>query len=786
MPRPGPKGVAMHMSVASYLRDWLASPARGRRARPTLPTQLNFPITDNCNARCIMCDVWKEKSEGESSPREIARTLSAPLFAKVEQLGFSGGEPTLRPDLLEIVDAALESLPALRALSLTSHGFQVRRWEKLLPAIRSRARERGIALRLNLSVDGVGPVHERVRGIPGAWDKVLATSELAEALGVAVQWQCTVSARNVYGVSNLLRHARARGVEVLYRLATEIERLGNAQTLSQVELDAGQASFFADFLESKALAAVTVSPARRLLYRDLARRLGDGGPRLAPCFYQNEGLVLSAHGQLFHCSLASEAIADTRTTRNEDLNEDLLLEGRGKELRARLLGNTCQRCRHDQSGAWSPAALAREVARRSRPGAITERSIAASRLIGRTLMQLASAGPKRVSLSESRRPVRRVLLIGAYGGEHVGDAAILGGVVRRLRESHAVESFEVASSRPARTERWISSLPDTPLGVVPATRTSLRDAVARSDLVVYAGGPIMDLPEALVRHLECARAARARGLPFEIEGCGIGPFERRVSRFVAKRLIELATRICVRSEAAARDPLLAGRRVQIDRDPALDYLATRRVLDRIEAHELEAIDLVLAEGGHTPPSRRVGINLRPLWHRYGGSRRELVGTERSFLDRFSEGMRRATDAKPDTRFVFFPMNADQYGFCDLDVGWSLAERLEGSGVDFRVLEAEPGPDALLYLLRRLDAVVAMRFHAVLFALSQGVPVSGLDYAIGARGKVGALFDERGQPERVAGLLDLDPWWLPGQLEIHGAGRAQPRTVALAGAARKDP
>jgi MoaA/NifB/PqqE/SkfB family radical SAM enzyme len=172
-----------------YALAWLRSPARGGGRQRVLPTQLNLPITDNCNARCVMCDVWKEPSEGELDAGELGRLLSDPLFARVEHLGISGGEPTLRRDLVEVARAAHDALPALRSISFTTHGFHVSRWEKLLPALAALARERGTQLRVHVSVDGVGALHDRVRGIPGAWEKALATSERVRAHGVALEWE---------------------------------------------------------------------------------------------------------------------------------------------------------------------------------------------------------------------------------------------------------------------------------------------------------------------------------------------------------------------------------------------------------------------------------------------------------------------------------------------------------------------------------------------------------------------------------------------------------------------
>ena len=66
-----------------------------------------FDITNLCNQRCLMCNIWKSKSESLSLEKitEIADTLRKFGFGYVY---LQGGEPTLRKDLLQIVDILIK------------------------------------------------------------------------------------------------------------------------------------------------------------------------------------------------------------------------------------------------------------------------------------------------------------------------------------------------------------------------------------------------------------------------------------------------------------------------------------------------------------------------------------------------------------------------------------------------------------------------------------------------------------------------------------------------------
>jgi polysaccharide pyruvyl transferase WcaK-like protein len=291
------------------------------------------------------------------------------------------------------------------------------------------------------------------------------------------------------------------------------------------------------------------------------------------------------------------------------------------------------------------------------------------------------------------------------------------------------------------------------------------EAVAISDAVIYAGGPIMDIPLSLVENVEVTERARAAGKPVLIEGVGIGPFKSAFSRWLARGLLRRSDRVRVRSRLAAGSPLL-GRPAEVTRDPAMDYLATRGELTRLTGRERAEIQHALERPSDT---RVIGVNVRPFWHKYAPhSQSEVQVLEGRFLEQLAEGLAAGTSGDARVRYVGFAMNADQYGFSDLSALGRLAG-LASSDLDLRVLEIEFGVDGVLHLLRQLDGVVAMRFHACVFAIAEGVPVFGLDYAIGGPGKVGTLFQESGRGGDVVGVDEFQPKDLREWLNTTGGG-----------------
>lgn len=364
--------------------------------------------------------------------------------------------------------------------------------------------------------------------------------------------------------------------------------------------------------------------------------------------------------------------------------------------------------------------------------------------------------------------MKKVLLIGAYGGEHIGDAAILGGVLFRIHARHGTSEAILMTQRPYHTQHLMPML-DTPvdLSVEEYTPANIAAALDKVDGVVFAGGPLTDLPKQLVRHIYTVARATSRDLPFVMEGVGPGTFVRKPSEITARRFVSMADRVTIRTRDDAKRALVQGIDIEIGRDPAFDYLETRgQELTRLRPEEPEQIEALL-EG--TEGRRVIGVNIRPIGHAYTPAEqgRDPVAYTAEVQDRFEREFAAGLEAWAQTQskppvFVFFPMNAIQFGMSDLTSAHRIGAHLNGD-TDYRIWEADASLDGAVALIRRCDAVVSMRFHATIFALSQNIPTLGIDYRIGKRDKVAAVLSDAGFPDNVTRIDQLDAPWLSEKL-----------------------
>jgi cyclic pyranopterin phosphate synthase len=137
---------------------------------------LRLSLTDRCNLRCGYCAAHARPLETEPLRRDEIRRLVA-IFAGlgVRRIRLTGGEPTLRPDLLDVV-RDVRAVPGIEELALTTNGFRL---EELAGPLRAA----GIS-RLNVSFDSLdGERLERICGRPVRIERLLLGVEAAARAG---------------------------------------------------------------------------------------------------------------------------------------------------------------------------------------------------------------------------------------------------------------------------------------------------------------------------------------------------------------------------------------------------------------------------------------------------------------------------------------------------------------------------------------------------------------------------------------------------------------------------
>lgn len=201
----------VHEAVSYRLRTF----SRGRWAAHCRPVSIVFAITELCNAKCVHCDIWKNRGREDAPTIEQYKQVLSDLRSWLGpvQVVFSGGEALLKqytPDLL----AHGASIGLF--MELLTHGY----WD-------DQSRIERVALanpwRITVSLDGMGETHTKVRGRDKFFEKTMRTIETLRRVREEKKLDFTIRLKNVIMSYNLdeagevARFANQDGMEAFFQ-----------------------------------------------------------------------------------------------------------------------------------------------------------------------------------------------------------------------------------------------------------------------------------------------------------------------------------------------------------------------------------------------------------------------------------------------------------------------------------------------------------------------------------------------------------------------------------------
>ncbi len=152
------------LSKATQLVQLLRSTKREKR----LGTVILF-VTSRCNAFCKTCFYHAELNQpGDLTFEQLEKTSRT--MPGITDLWLSGGEPMLRRDLTQVIDAFVDNNGVKRIIIPTNALVKTRTFEVVDHALDSHS---DIDLYLNIALDGYGKTHDEIRGVPGNWKMTL-------------------------------------------------------------------------------------------------------------------------------------------------------------------------------------------------------------------------------------------------------------------------------------------------------------------------------------------------------------------------------------------------------------------------------------------------------------------------------------------------------------------------------------------------------------------------------------------------------------------------------------
>ena len=278
---------------------------------------LSLEVTRRCVARCLMCNIWRmEDEQPELTAADWLELLASPALSQLKELDITGGEPFLREDLAELLlgigRLRAEHLPQLRSIAITTNGFLTQRLLEVVGEVIGPLERAGISLVFACGLDAVGAVHDRIRGVPGGWQKLHASIEGLKVLqtlhpSLVLGIKTTVSRHNIDELEAVCSYADAQGLfSIISPYILTANRYANLGAEEELALSVAETEKLQQFYASPRF--------RWSYYRQELLRYLETGRMEKPCSAGFNYFFIRSTGQLFACPIIAAPLGNiTRT-----------------------------------------------------------------------------------------------------------------------------------------------------------------------------------------------------------------------------------------------------------------------------------------------------------------------------------------------------------------------------------------------------------------------------------------------------------------------------------------
>ncbi len=177
-----------------------------------MPKEAIVAVTLNCNARCVMCNIWQNRIPNEVKPDFYTR-----LPPTLKDINITGGEPFLRADLPEVLRVIHKQCPNARLL-INTNGYLKKRINDMIPEIYKD--NPNIALRVSL--DGFAHTHDNIRRLPHFFDFAMESLEICRKAGLKdLGVSYTLMSLNFQDLLKMYTYCKEHDMEFSLTVATD-------------------------------------------------------------------------------------------------------------------------------------------------------------------------------------------------------------------------------------------------------------------------------------------------------------------------------------------------------------------------------------------------------------------------------------------------------------------------------------------------------------------------------------------------------------------------------------
>lgn len=294
---------------------------------------------------------------------------------------------------------------------------------------------------------------------------------------------------------------------------------------------------------------------------------------------------------------------------------------------------------------------------------------------------------------------KRILISGYYGFDNSGDDAILKAIVKDIKEKNNSIEITALSNNPIFTEKVYD--------IKAVNRFRMKDvikAIKECDLFISGGGSLLQdvtSTRSLWYYLTLLKLAKKFNKPTMVYANGIGPINRKTNRILTRKTLNRVDLITLRDEDSKKflkDLEVENRNIFVTADPVFT----------LEPSDDRIIHDILTKEGVPEERPLVGVSVRN-WI----DEENLIPNVAKAIDYIIQ------EYKADV--ILIPMHYPE----DLSISNEILERVTSENC--YIISNKYNVEDIMGIIKRLEIIVAMRLHSLIYAATQNVPMVGIVY-----------------------------------------------------------
>jgi len=306
------------------------------------PYKIFLVITKSCGSRCLNCHIWREVPTNELGLDEYEK-LSINLGKHLSWLNISGGEPTDRDDLIEILKIFIKNCPNLLIVNFTSNGLNQK---KLIEAAEYLSNSNIPIIGINISIDGPEKMHIKLRGGEDSYLKAIASLKALRKLkNIKVHASMTLFEANSHLIEETFKEIKGH-IPNFRRTQLHLNQSFHSEHYYRNKASSGETPKLQPHIGTKSLLRF-LAPMEILksIYLKNLIKFQKTKKNPIPCSSLTSNVYISEHGDLYTCTIWNQKVGSLR---NEEFDlHKIMNTQKAKDLRLDISNNKCINC-------WSP------------------------------------------------------------------------------------------------------------------------------------------------------------------------------------------------------------------------------------------------------------------------------------------------------------------------------------------------------------------------------------------------------------------------------------------------